>query len=149
MAIYYFYSIFCCGKISYAIKFQVSSLCLWITHLSVTSILAASNLLSHIASLTLFWAFLFAWMNTAKLFPSKKEKVCLCSGEEMEELQIVVKKNKYSHSVENSNFTQCLYRYLSFRGCDSSPKLSIQRYPLIFVVLHQSKAEQRGKNAKY
>lgn len=66
----------------------------------------------------------------------------------MEELQIVVKKNKY-HSVENSNFTQCLYRYLSFRGCDSSPKLSIQRYPLIFVVLHQSKAEQRGKNAKY
>lgn len=31
----------------------------------------------------------------------------------MEAFQIVVKKNKYSHSVENSNFTQCLYGYLS------------------------------------
>lgn len=51
-------------------------------------------------------------MNTAKLFPSKKEKVCLCPGE-VEALQIVVKNNEHSHSVENSNFTLCLYCYLS------------------------------------
>lgn len=61
-------------------------------------------------------------MNTAKPFPSKKEEVCLCAGEEMESFQIVVKKNEYSYGVENSNFTQCLYGYLSLGDVAHLPK---------------------------